>query len=63
MDKAINILDKRRRDLLGAANSLELRMGEMLDPHTEATVDQVRAMRVEAEEMQRAIAVLREASK
>lgn len=52
---AIKLLDRVRRDHLATANELEMRMGQMLDPHTEAAVDTIRAHRIKAEELQRAI--------
>ena len=52
------ILNKHRRDLLATANAAELKLAEILDPHTEATVDQIRLYRVRAEEIARAIAIL-----
>lgn len=58
MKYAIEILDKQRRDHLATANAIELRMAKMLDPHTEATADTVRKHRLQAEELQKAIAVL-----
>lgn len=58
MEYTITLLAKHRRDLIATANELEMRMGKMLDPHTEATVDKVRQHRLRAEEIQRAIAIL-----
>lgn len=58
MKYTIAVLAKHRRDLIATANARELKMGEMLDPHTEAAIDEVRLYRLRAEELQRAIAVL-----
>lgn len=58
MKYAIAVLEKHRRDLLATANAAELKMAEMLDPHTEATIDQIRSHRLHAEELQRSIAIL-----
>jgi len=59
MKYAIDLLDKCRRDHIATANALELKMGEMLDPHTEASIDRVRKHRLQAEELARAVAVLK----
>lgn len=58
MRYAVELLEKRRRDHLATANALELKMGEMLEPNTEASVDVIRGHRVRAEELKRAVAVL-----
>lgn len=58
MKYAIAVLDHHRRDLLATANAAELKMAEMLDPHTETTIDQIRMHRLHAEELQRSIAIL-----
>lgn len=62
MKYTIDVLRGHRRDLLATANELELRMGRMLDPHTEAAIDQIRTYRVRAEEIGRAIALLEQSN-
>jgi hypothetical protein len=55
---AIELLQKHRRDHIATANALERKMGEMLDPNTEAAIDRIRQHRLLAEELQRAIVTL-----
>lgn len=59
MDYAIEILNTRRRDHLAAASGLEAKIGGRDGPGYEAELDSVRHHRVRAEELERAIAVLR----
>jgi hypothetical protein len=58
MKYPIEILQQRRRDHIATANALELKMADMLDPNTDAAIDNVRKHRLKAEELQRAIIVL-----
>ena len=62
MNYSIQILEVRRRDHIATANALELRIGEMLDPNSEAAIDRVRTHRLHAEELARAILLLRQSN-
>lgn len=59
MKYSIDLLQRQANDHLATANAIELRMGRMLEPRTEAAVDVVRKHRLRAEELRRAIAILK----
>lgn len=62
MNYPIEILTKLWRDHIATANAMELRMGKMLDPDSEAAVDRVRTHRLKAEELGRAISLLEQSN-